>query len=65
MAPFIRERVWHKSQKISLLGLGGVSLTLTLANTKELKSWIMGFCEHAEVVRPVELREEIKRDLKK
>lgn len=65
VAPFIRERIWHKSQKIKTSDNGRIILTMTLTNTKELKSWVMGFCEHAEVIRPLELREEIKRDLKR
>jgi predicted DNA-binding transcriptional regulator YafY len=63
--PYILERQWHPSQEVSLLKEGGLRLTLKVGGTREVKAWIMGFCEHATVVEPKALRDEIRNDLEK
>lgn len=65
VAPFIRERQWHHTQKISDQTDGSLVLTLNVSGTREIKAWIMGFCEHATVLEPQILREEIVQDLLK
>jgi predicted DNA-binding transcriptional regulator YafY len=63
VAPYIKERIWHPSQVVEAHEKEGVKLTIKVSGTREIKSWIMGFCEHAVVVEPQELKEEIKRDI--
>lgn len=63
IAPFIRERQWHHTQKISDQTDGSLVLTLNVSGTREIKTWIMGFCEHATVLEPQILRDEIAQDL--
>jgi predicted DNA-binding transcriptional regulator YafY len=63
MAGYIRERVWHESQKMEDRGDGGVDLVLQVAPGWELKAWIKGFLPHVRVAKPLSLRDEIAREL--
>lgn len=65
IAPFIKEKQWHASQKLKELPDGRLQATWTVAGTREIKSWLMGFAEHVEIIEPKELRDEIKRDLQR
>ena len=64
-APFIREREYAPDQKIEDIKDGSIKVSWVVNHTAELRSWLMGFCEHVEVLEPIELRAEIKRDLLK
>jgi predicted DNA-binding transcriptional regulator YafY len=61
LAPYIRERLWHPSQKLRDLPDGQVELTLTVADTLEVRRWILGFGVEAEVVAPEGLREALRK----
>ncbi|MGB9683088.1 MAG: helix-turn-helix transcriptional regulator [bacterium] len=61
-ARWIRERVWHESQKIEELENGEIIFEIE-ANPEEIKRWILGYGSHAEVLEPISLREEIKKEL--
>ena len=63
IAPYIRERVWHPSQKLADGPGGGLRLTLNVVNDWALKSWILGFGALAIVVAPEELAVEISGEL--
>jgi predicted DNA-binding transcriptional regulator YafY len=53
-APFIKERQWHHSQKISELPDGGLILSLRVAEPKEALRWARQFDKNAEqVTEPV------------
>ena len=60
---YIRERVWHESQKLAERADGSLVLTLEVAPGHELKAWIKGLLPHVRVLRPARLREEIAREL--
>jgi predicted DNA-binding transcriptional regulator YafY len=57
LAPYIRERLWHPSQKLRDLADGRVEMTLHVADTLEVRRWILGYGVQAEVVEPAGLRE--------
>ena len=59
---FVRRRLWHPTQKITKTDRG-VELTMEVAGTVELLSWVLGFGDKAEVIEPVSLREEIVGEL--
>jgi predicted DNA-binding transcriptional regulator YafY len=62
LARYIRERVWHASQKLRELADGRVEMTLSVADTREVRRWILGFGVEAEVVAPEALREGLRRE---
>jgi len=59
-APYIRERAWHPSQQIENESAGSIILTLHVADLDEVKRWLIGFGADADVVKPQELRNEIR-----
>ena len=60
---YLLERRWHPSQKNRKLRDGSLELTLQVAGTKEIKTWIMGFGPLAKVLEPASLVKEMKDDL--
>ena len=60
LAPYIRERLWHPSQKLRDLPDGRVEMTLHVADTLEVRRWILGYGVQAEVVEPEGLREALR-----
>jgi len=61
----VRETRWHSTQKIKELDDGGIELTIKVRGTLEVESWVLGWGEHAEVVRPASLRKRMKARLSK
>jgi predicted DNA-binding transcriptional regulator YafY len=64
LAPYIRERVWHPSQKLRDLPDGRVEMTLAVADTLEVRRWILGYGVQAEAVAPEGLREALRVEAK-
>jgi proteasome accessory factor B len=60
VAPFIKEREWHRSQQITDLPAGGVRLTLDVCDDWTLRSWILGFGPRARVIAPGALADRIR-----
>lgn len=52
IAPRIRERIWHPSQRLFELPGGEVGLALRVAGTAEITGWILGFGSDARVIEP-------------
>ena len=61
LAKVIGERVWHPSQKILKVQDGKIELSLAVADTKELRNWIMSWGPRAEVLAPALLRESVAK----
>lgn len=59
-APFIRERDWHRSQRLRELRSGEVELSLLVARLEEVENWILSWGAHARVLAPRVLAERIK-----
>jgi len=59
---FVRRRLWHPTQKITKTEQG-VELTMEVAGTTELKTWILGWGDQVEVLEPESLREEIAAEV--
>ena len=62
LARYIRDRLWHPTQKFRDLDGGGIEMTLRVADTLEVRRWILGFGSEAEVLEPAALREALRRD---
>jgi predicted DNA-binding transcriptional regulator YafY len=62
VAGYIKEKVWHASQRIEVLDDGSVIFEAEVAGTEEIKFWIMRWGSNAYVLEPEELREEIQSE---
>ena len=60
----IRERVWHRSQKLKELSGGRVLLAMRVAGLEEVKWWVLSFGGSARVLRPKRLASDVKKELK-
>ncbi len=61
IAPAVRERSWHASQRIKEEPGGGIILSFEAGGEMEILAWILSFGAHAEVLEPPALRREVKR----
>jgi predicted DNA-binding transcriptional regulator YafY len=64
VAEYVRSRRVHPSQRLTQLRGGGVRLTMQVADTTEVTSWVLGFGETARVVEPEALRSRVIEELK-
>ncbi|MGC8763726.1 MAG: helix-turn-helix transcriptional regulator [Acidobacteriota bacterium] len=55
-APYIRERVWHPSQRLEDLPRGAVRLSFETSGLKGVLRWVLQYGRHAEVEAPPALR---------
>jgi predicted DNA-binding transcriptional regulator YafY len=62
-ARYIRERRWADQQMIEEEGDGSVILTLQTSGWWDVKRWVLSFGAEAEILEPIELREELLIDL--
>ncbi|HEX2769675.1 MAG TPA: transcriptional regulator [Geobacteraceae bacterium] len=63
VAHTVRDRVWHPSQRIKTMPDGSIVLSFEAGGRMEIVSWILSYGEHAEVLAPAELREEVGRKI--
>ena len=59
VAPFIRERRWHSTQKLKPLDDGRLELTFSCVDSPEVKNWIASWRHEVEVLEPASLRAEL------
>jgi len=56
VAPYIRERVWHPTQKISEKKDGVIELTFRCAESYEVLAWIASWRDQVELLEPKRVR---------
>jgi proteasome accessory factor B len=61
VARYIRDRLWHPTQKFRALPDGRVEMTLQVADTLEVRRWILGYGPDAEVLEPGVLRDSLRQ----
>ncbi|MGH8695310.1 MAG: helix-turn-helix transcriptional regulator [Burkholderiales bacterium] len=61
-ARYVREHLWHPSQRFRDLVDGRLEMRLRVADTLEVRRWILGYGIEAEVLEPGELREALRRE---
>jgi predicted DNA-binding transcriptional regulator YafY len=61
-ATYVQERSWHDSQQFQKRSGKKVDLVMDVANTPDLRTWILSFGSGAEVLEPAELRSEVARE---
>lgn len=64
-ARYIKQRIWHPSQKIEELDDGKIILSFQASGFYDIKSWILSHGADAKVLEPASLRKEIIEELKK
>jgi len=62
VAGYIKEKIWHESQKIHPQNDGSIIFEAEVAGTDEIRFWIMSWGSKAEVLEPESLREEIRTE---
>jgi predicted DNA-binding transcriptional regulator YafY len=58
-APFVAERQWHPSQEIIKHRDGSITLKLKVGLTPTLVGWILSLGDHAEVITPQRLKDDV------
>lgn len=58
--PYIEERKWHPTEKLTPEPDGGVTLTFRCTPSYEVTNWVASWREHVEVIEPKKLREELR-----
>ena len=64
IAGYVREKIWHASQKIEVQEDGSILFTARVAGTDEIKFWVLRWGGKARVIEPESLRNEIKAEAK-
>jgi predicted DNA-binding transcriptional regulator YafY len=62
-AGYIKEKIWHYSQKIEPQKDGSIIFSAEVAGTDEVKHWVLSWGTSAEVIAPEYLRQEIAQEL--
>ncbi len=64
-ARWIRERIWHTSQKLLPQPDGTLIVQFKSSGMKSLKRWILKYGAEVEVLKPAELRQAIRDEIQK
>jgi predicted DNA-binding transcriptional regulator YafY len=65
ITPYIRERLWHPSQRIADASGGAIRVTLDVSTDWALRTWILGFGPLARVIAPPSLVAQILDDIER
>ena len=64
-AHYVRERIWHPSQKISDLPDGDINLAFRAGGHFEIRRWSLGWGDAVEVISPDNLRSDLQNTLRR
>jgi predicted DNA-binding transcriptional regulator YafY len=64
-AAWVKDRQWHPSQQVALHKDGSLTMTLQVADTRELVGWILNFGSGVRVLQPPALREKVREEARK
>lgn len=62
---YVREKLWHPSQKVRTRRDGRVELSLRVNELYEVKRWVLSYGPECEVLAPAELRREVAEELRR
>ncbi len=60
----ITSRKWHKTATIKKLKNGTIQLSMTVSALVQVVPWVLGFGQHAKVIKPKELKDRVKEEIK-
>lgn len=63
IAPWIAEQIWHPAQQIQKEPNGALRLAFPVADLREIRREVLKYGSQVEVLKPKELREEVKREI--
>lgn len=63
VAPYVRGRIWHESQRIEELPDGRLRMTLHVSHDWALRSWLLGFGADARALGPQSLVDALRTEL--
>jgi predicted DNA-binding transcriptional regulator YafY len=61
-AGYVKEKIWHESQKLHPQEDGSLIFEAEVAGTEEVKFWVLGWGSNAEVLEPAFLRDELRHE---
>ena len=61
-AAWVRDRIWHPSQRLTQLKDGKLRMTLAIADSRELVGWVLSFGSGVQVIKPETLRRAVKEE---
>jgi hypothetical protein len=64
VATYIRERVWHPSQRLRERRDGRLEMSLATSGRKELTRWILSWMPHVQVLAPRQLRDRARQRIR-
>jgi proteasome accessory factor B len=64
VARYVQEGRWHPSQKLTRQPDGSLVAEFDLSTTEEIKHWILSFGQHAEVLEPAGLRQDVTDEVR-
>ena len=62
---WVKDRQWHPSQQTTMGKDGRLSMTLRVADTRELVGWILHFGSGVRVIQPESLRDKVREEARK
>jgi proteasome accessory factor B len=63
VAPYVRARVWHPSQRVRDEAGGHITLSMDVCRDWALRSWVLSWGPFARVMSPAVLASEVRADL--
>lgn len=64
-APWVKDRIWHSSQRLTPVKQGSLKMSLRVADTQEFLGWILSFGSGVQVLKPRSLREKVIEEAKR
>ena len=64
-AAWVKDRIWHPSQRLARLSRGRLTMALSVAETRELVGWILSFGHGVKVLSPDVLRTAVKEEARR
>lgn len=63
-ARFVREKQWHKKQRVTALKDGGIQIEFPTRSLEEVKRWLMSYGSGGRAISPPELRQLVINELR-